>query len=553
MQEEDFGADPASTRPPLLRRRDLLAAAAGAALSGAAAAAPPAPTASSDGWQAGAVRHLIPTVNQDRMLIKVSFVEALARPPRLSVDGRRVEGRRGDTQGRFWRFDVRDLRPGTRYRLRLWAADGAPLCEAWPLATFPAPDVLPERLRILAYTCAGGYDGMLLQGKSGFLDMGARRRLLERGLGLQPDVVIANGDHIYWDQQTWLNKPFAKLVQRDVWPEFGGPLDLSLPMLHPRNAPIFTRVCDNQIAELYGTRLRSTPAFFLTDDHDCLENDEFDDRLATLPADRYGTLAAEQTQQLYYPEFLPDTNRPDWLPGGELRGLAEGCNSGFGSLRYGRLMEAALYDCRRWLDNKGRHARVVPAWVEDWLIARTRAEDSLHFMHVPSLPFGYSSGKLGDWYPDLLDEASGRLVTGRAKDGWQSGWLEQHQRLVAALAAQKSRSAVIVQGDFHASAAARMLASRERVFNRPLHTVMAGTLGTGDLGFPSAYRRIESAPSHLVRMEQALAPTEKNGFTLIDVTPDKLVFSIYLWRPPEPIEAIETLQPVLNYEVPRGA
>ena len=36
---------------------------------------------------------------------------------------------------------------------------------------------------------------------------------------------------------------------------------------------------------------------------------------------------------------------------------------------------------------------------------------------VPSLPFAYSSGKLGDWYPDLLDAKSGRLVIYEAKPG----------------------------------------------------------------------------------------------------------------------------------------
>ena len=46
---------------------------------------------------------------------------------------------------------------------------------------------------------------------------------------------------------------------------------------------------------------------FLTDDH-MFENDEFHSGVATLPPDTYGTLAAEQTQRLYYPEFLPDRN-----------------------------------------------------------------------------------------------------------------------------------------------------------------------------------------------------------------------------------------------------
>jgi hypothetical protein len=54
-------------------------------------------------------------------------------------------------------------------------------------------------------------------------------------------------------------------------------------------------------------------------------------------------------------------------------------------------------------------------------------------------------------------------------------------------------------------------------------------------------------------MDQALKPTEKNGFTLIDVTPDTMTFSIFLWRPPQPIEEIDTMSPALVYEVARKA
>ena len=228
-------------------------------------------------------------------------------------------------------------------------------------------------------------------------------------------------------------------------------------------------------------------------------------------------------------------------------------NSAFGTLRYGSLLEAVLYDCRRFLDNKGMHARVVPQWVEDWLVARTRAEDTAHFFHVPSLPFAYSSGKLGDWYPDLLDTKTGRLVGNQPKPGWQTGWHAQHQRLVAALGQQKQRAAVIVQGDFHASAVGAMSRSAELEFAHPVHAIMTGTLGTGDMGFPSAFRSIETTPALSVAMQEALRPTEKNGFTIIDVTPEKMTFSLFLWRPPEPVDAIDTLQPALVYEVPRLA
>jgi hypothetical protein len=52
-------------------------------------------------------------------------------------------------------------------------------------------------------------------------------------------------------------------------------------------------------------------------------------------------------------------------------------------------------------------------------------------------------------------------------------------------------------------------------------------------------------------MEEALKPTEKNGFTIIDVTPDKLTFTQYVWRPPQPVAEIDTMTFALVYEVPR--
>ena len=543
--------DSAHTRD--LSRREFLVVSAGAAALSMFGWLQSVGAQPADAWNQGQLAHLIPTASHERFLIKASFKAPLTDAPRLSVNGKSIEGVQTDPQGRFWRFDALSLQPATPYELRLTEPGGAPLCDAWPLTTFPAPDAAPDRLRILAFTCAGGYDGPRLEGKTTYLDMAARRRLLARGMSFRPDVVIANGDHIYWDIKTSLNKPFAKYVQEQVWAKFGGALDLTVPMLHPRNASIFLGVCDYQIPGLYGTTLRSTPAYFVTDDHDMFENDEFDAHVAALPPDTYGTLGAEQTQRLYYPEFLPDPHRPAWLPGGDKAGAPTGTNITFGTLRWGKLLEAVFYDCRRYVDYKEDHAKVLPQWVEDWVIARTRAEDTAHFFHAPSLPFAYSSGKLGDWYPDLLDDETGRLVLYREKAGWQRGWFAQHQRLIEALAAQTRRAPVIVQGDFHATAAGTMVRSGELALAQPVHVVMTGTLGTGDMAFPSAFRSVESKPSQLVGMDEALKPTEKNGFAIIDVTPDKLTFTQFMWRPPQPVEEIDTMKPALVYEVPRKA
>jgi hypothetical protein len=95
--------------------------------------------------------------------------------------------------------------------------------------------------------------------------------------------------------------------------------------------------------------------------------------------------------------------------------------------------------------------------------------------------------------------------------------------------------------------------SGELTLPRPVEVVLAGALGTGDLVFPSSFRAVESKPSQLVGMDETLKVTGKNGFSIIDVTPDKITFQIFMWRPPPPVEEIDTMSPAMVYEVPRKA
>jgi len=46
---------------------------------------------------------------------------------------------------------------------------------------------------------------------------------------------------------------------------------------------------------------------------------------------------------------------------------------------------------------------------------------------------------------------------------------------------------------------------------------------------------------------------KKNGFTVIDITPEKIVFSLFVWRPPQQVEEIDSMKPALIYEAPRHA
>lgn len=120
-----------------------------------------------DGWDAGPVEHLLPTASHRRIRLKVSLRDPLAAPPLLSARGagaeQRAAGHASTADGRFFAFDVDGLAPATELTLQLHRPGGDPLCDPWPLRTFPAPDAELERLRLLLFTCAGGLDDLRSQ------------------------------------------------------------------------------------------------------------------------------------------------------------------------------------------------------------------------------------------------------------------------------------------------------------------------------------------------------------------------------------------------------
>ncbi len=503
-----------------------------------------------DCWDEGMVAHLIPTVNHERILIKVSFRAPQRHPPFLKVGRRKLVAYRADTEGRFWQFDVRGLSPNTEYELSLVDRAGRRLCEPWALRTFPAPESRVDHLRVLAFTCGGGYGELPpVGGMSLFLPIEVRQRLLRRALSFNPHLVIANGDHLYWDQRTWLESrnPIVRDLSRRVYETFGF-FDRRLPIWGTPNERLLIRVGDSQIAALYGTMLRSVPCFFLQDDHDYFENDEADDRWITFPPDPFRLRLARAVQHLYYPEFLLAPAQPAGLAGASANDRLPELSECYGAIRCGRLVEGLLYDCRRFMTLKGALSVFVDEDAERWLIERTRDESAvLHCFHCPSVPFGWSAGKWGEWYPDVRT-ANNQLTVAQPKPYWQSGWFAQHQRIVHALGSQKRRLPLVISGDLHALAAGKIIRSGEYNFQmNPIYAILCGPLGTGDLGFPSAFRGTAPMVPNALTVEQLLPPTEKNGFTLIDFTVDEVTIRLFAWRPPQPVEAIDTLEPVATF------
>ena len=152
-------------------------------------------------------------------------------------------------------------------------------------------------------------------------------RCCSTGLSYQPDAVIAIGDHVYWDLRSPVGS--TNLGNSPIARKLVGEFARSEPILGTDNERKLKLVCTPQIRDLYGTMFRSTPVFFVQDDHDYFENDEATEAMVTFPPDDFMLRLARTTQALYYPEFLPDAGRPTGLPGSAVpticRNLTEPC------------------------------------------------------------------------------------------------------------------------------------------------------------------------------------------------------------------------------------
>ena len=517
---------------------------------------------SSQGWRAGPIKHLIPSANHSQISLKVVASKRLHKPI-LLVDGKEVKGRSTDTKGTGFAFNAKDLMPNVTYELALMDGNTR-LTDSWPLSTMPDPQSRPDHLRILVFTCAGGHPLMSEGAESFFLPQITRRRLLQRGLSFNPDAMIAIGDHIYWDQRTWLEssrsstRQFSSNLYNAV-----GMLDRHASPYGGRNEEILKVVAGEQITPLYGTELRSTPSYFINDDHDYFENDEATDRYVTLPPESYQKQFFGFVRDHYLPDFLPTQDTPSLLSGT----TSDGHNRHFGALRWGTLCETLMYDCAGFLSLKGKTAGLVPTEVERWLINRTRDQKISQLMHVPSHPFGWSAGKWREWYPDVADSGKSgaqtaqmgadgeqfKLTTDKPKFMWQRGWWEQHQRLLAAMTEQGKRSGIILSGDLHATGHSQIIRSGEiDLSQNPVNSIITGPLGTGS-AWPSRARGTPPMIASDMKIESPAPVSERNGFTLLDVTHDSVRVRLFAWRREhEKLETIDSLDPYHDVKIQRN-
>ncbi len=518
-------------------------------------------------WDHGVVTHILPTVNDNRFLIKTSFDVPVSNP-KLDVNGMIINGEMMDTLGYFWRFDAQGLSANTTYQLSLKDGSDALLCDEWPLKTFPAPDSNPDRLRMVVFTGSGGHDACRSWYEMGQLPLSVRQKIVNRAMDFNPDIVIGTGDQIYYDIQYGKGPQILGQSRRAV--QFNGRFVPSLDVFGTQNEITLKNAVDCQISYLYGTALKSTPTYFILDDHDYFANDEanekdsFDFSLLfvwanpivekgiSFPPNDFMMELGRAAQKMYIPEFLPDANRPLTLPDTNLAGRATNTSECFGTLRYGGLVEGLLYDVRRYVtgDYMGvaeENASFIPQSAEDWLIDRMEAEDTDYKVHISPISYGWSAGKWLSWYPDVKTKINGvsTLTKNEDKYAWQEGWFKQHNRILNASFNMENSTDLFLCGDMHTQAAGYIEQSGNLNFTTdPIPSVLVGSLGANGGSYPSGgLRGIEAMPPIDLEVDEELPSYEKSGFVVADITRDNITVNFYGWRlSMDRVKEITTLQ-----------
>ena len=482
------------------------------------------------------VRMILPSATHDTLAVKVLLDRPLSGPPVLTIDGRAVTAERQDQDGYGWGFVQRGLKGGTAHQLALTDDTGRVLRAPWSLKTLPPPDAAPGHFRILFFTCAGGDEA---GAPYGYLPLAARRALLDRGLSFSPDLAVANGDHVYWDLWTALKyrrdaatrAATAAQYHKIAWIDEDSPFDSET------NRRSLNTIIGRQIAGVYEDRFASTPLVFVTDDHDYFENDNAGPWGYSFPPRPFIYGLLQRTQAMAHPYAL---GRPD-LGDPYRAGTVE-------TVRIGKLLEMALFDCRRgWsLGDKGG---VLFPEAEAFLIDRLRKSTAQQYIQAPSNPLAWSAGKLGEWYADGPAEGSSFA---NDKGYWQKGWFAQHQRLVTALSAQRDRAAISISGDMHASAGSIISRSGDLDLSaNPINAILPGTIGTADAGFPSTVRGVKPFHPAALEVRDVAAMEERNGFSIVDVYPERVEVRQFRWRPPESVAKIASLEPSHSFTIAR--
>ncbi|TXT58651.1 MAG: conserved membrane protein of unknown function [Promethearchaeota archaeon] len=530
-------------------------------------------------WDSGSVVHILPAVTENRFLIKTSYEEPV-EDPQLLVGGIPAKKMKMDTYGYFWGFDAQGLTPDTTYTLTLQDHTGNNLCDIWTLKTYPSRTSSPESVRIVSFTGSGGHDACRSWFGTGQMPLRLRKKIMNRALSFNPDILVGTGDQIYYDIKYGATPQSLGMSRRAV--QHNGKFDFDKEVWGTKNEEVLKNAVDCQISYLYGTAFRSTPTYFIFDDHDYFVNDEAREKDSinfqllmvwlnpyvegglSLPPKGLPLKLGRAAQKLYLPEFLPDQNLPKELPYTNESGRFEDVSECFGALRYGDLLEGVFYDTRRLKtvvdengDFLGEDAVFIPKEAEDWLIQRMTANETEHVINFSPISYGWSAGKWGSWYPDVKITEDGKPVLTKEEEkyAWQEGWYLQHNRILGATQRSKSTQ-LFVCGDMHTQTAGWITRSGTvDLTDNPVASVLVGSLGANGGSYPSGgLRGIEAAPPVDLEVTEELPSYEKSGFVVMDITRDDITITFYGWRMDMDRESeIETLESHFTFEIPSAS
>ena len=476
------------------------------------------------------VRHILASASHERFALSISLYKKTSKLD-LILDGQNiVKGMQVDKKGTNWKFISDKLLSNQSYELQL-ISDDRPIYKPWKIKTFPSPNLDVENVSFMSFTCAGGPEGFRSSGKEFFKPIKFRQKVFAEGLSKKPDFAISIGDHIYWDLRgessppVGRNNKFIKFFLGSYISLVYGKFNRLESASSSTNEKVLKKLGNEQIASLYGTKFKSTPIFFIPDDHDYFENDDAEEQLVTFPADKFSKDVFKKMADLFYPPLL-DT------PDGEPR-------RNIGRIRYGKAFEGLMADCAGNMTLGSKKAVLISNEDEKWLLSRIKESKAKHLAFIPSHPFGYTAGKWREWYPDvvaeegatgtvvneLLSGTSGSLTTNANKYLWQQGWFMQHQRLIKSIS-ERIGSRFIFSGDIHAIGASSITQSGDIELKDDVKTFLVGPIGSSSAGWPSFARGITAENPKYLKCDSIYKTKEENGFTFFKINNDKILVQI---------------------------
>ncbi len=476
------------------------------------------------------VNHILASASHEKLALCVSLSKHTSRLELVLDNKIIIKGVQTDRKGTNWQFISNKLLSNHSYKLQLMS-EGNSIYKPWNLKTFPSPGTKVENVSIMSFTCAGGPEGFKISGKEFFKPMKFRQKVFDEGLSMNPDFAISIGDHIYWDlrgknlPQVGRKNKLIKFFLGSYISLVYGSFNRSGNASSLKNEKVLKRIGNEQIASLYGTRFKSTPVFFIPDDHDYFENDDAEEELVTFPADNFSKDIFKKMADLFYPPLL-DT--PDGQPKRKI-----------GRIRYGDAFEGLMADCAGDMTLGNKNAVLISKQNEEWLLSRIDQSKAETLAFIPSHPFGYTAGKWREWYPDVVAEEGasgtvinellsgnkGSLTTEVNKYLWQEGWFLQHQRLIKAIS-QRKGSRFVFSGDIHAIGAVSIIKSGKLKLKTKLKTFLVGPVGSSSAGWPSFARGITAENPENLECESIYKIREENGFTFFSIDNNKVLADV---------------------------